>query len=126
MLHVHQGKDFRHPITSAVFELFHEALRAVVMQNALSDKPVLLEVLHTSFSQKSKLGIIHCMTNKTRGWFIQAISTLEVVDVLGAKLTFKAWTPMDADSSRPTTRGLRTGVSPGPPSQGPADGALSD
>jgi hypothetical protein len=66
----------------------------VVLRNAVLAKPVLLEVLHTSWSQKSKLGIIHCVIYKTSHWFMDNVSGLEVVDRNGAKLIFKAWTPM--------------------------------
>jgi hypothetical protein len=51
------------------------------------------------------------MTEETRRWFIQAVANLEVAhaDARGAKLTFKAWTPMETDFGRATlnVRGLR-------------------
>jgi hypothetical protein len=38
--------------------------------------------------------------DKTRRWFMDTVSSLEVVDRNGAKLIFKAWTPMEANSGR--------------------------
>jgi hypothetical protein len=55
-------------------------LSDVSLQDPISQKPVLLEVLHTSLLKRSTVGIIHCMNKKTRRWFLDHVSALKVVD----------------------------------------------
>ena len=107
-LFVYMGKLNRSPMDQPTFGRFYAAITGVVLDNASSDHPTLLEVHHTSWSAKARAGVIYCANEVTQEWFIQAVGALQIPERDASILTFRAWKALEqeADTAHVNVKGL--------------------